>query len=220
MRDAANHVGAQLDGLLHQRATVRIGLDALLREGDDLQVDQVAGFLAHFEHGLERGQGRVGDVDVRAHMLDAMVDQHVDGLLGAGLGVFMGDQRLALGPAFDALEQRAAHVPGRLAGCERGIEVDVRLDEGRHDEIAGSVQVAFCNGMHGMLGLDGCDALIVQGDAVQAVAAAQAGIVDDHQVSSQAGDDRRRINSATLMFRRSCGSSNEQPVSASMRCKR
>ena len=84
----------------------------------------------------------------------------------------MGDQRLALGPAFDAFEQRAAHVPGRLAGGEGGIEVDMRLDEGRHDQIAGSVQVAFCNGMQGVLGVDGGDALIVQGNAVQAVAAA------------------------------------------------
>ena len=177
-------------------------------------------FLAHFEHGLERGQGRVGDVDVSAHVLDAMVDQHVDGLLGAGLGVFMGDQRLALGPALDALEQRAAHVPGRLAGGEGGVEVDVRLDEGRYDQVASGVQIALGDGVQGVLDVDGGDAFAVQSDAVQAVAAAQAGIVDDHQVSSQAGDDRRRINSATLMFRRSCGSSNEQPVSASMRCRR
>jgi len=72
-----------------------------------------------------------------------VVDQHVDGLLRPRLGVLVGDQRLALTPALDALEQRAAHVPRRLAGGQRGVEVDVRLDEGRHHQIAGGVDIAL-----------------------------------------------------------------------------
>ncbi|MNF96663.1 hypothetical protein D3C84_794590 [compost metagenome] len=49
MRNAADHVGAQRHRLFHQRAPIGVGLDAFLGEGDDLQVDQVAGFLAHLE---------------------------------------------------------------------------------------------------------------------------------------------------------------------------
>jgi len=58
-----------------------------------------------------------------AHMLDAVLDQHVDGSFRAALAVLVGHQRLALGPELDALEQGAAHVPARLAGGERGVIV-------------------------------------------------------------------------------------------------
>lgn len=50
-------------------------------ERDDLQVDQVRTFLAHFQHGLERREVRVGDVDVGAHMLDAVGGQGLDRFL-------------------------------------------------------------------------------------------------------------------------------------------
>ena len=42
--------------------------------------------------------------------------------------------RLALGPDGDALPERPRGVPARLAGGQRGVEVDVRLDERRRDQ--------------------------------------------------------------------------------------
>ena len=41
-------------------------------EGDDLQVDQVGALFTYLQHGLECGEVWVGDVDMGAHMLDAM----------------------------------------------------------------------------------------------------------------------------------------------------
>ncbi len=141
MRNAANHIGAQQNGFLHQVPAVAVRLDAFLRERDDLQVDQMATFLAHFEHRFERGQRGIGDVDMGPHMLDAMGGEGADGFFGAGLGVFLGNGRLAFAPAFDAFKQRAAHVPARLASCEGGVEVNVRFDKGRHHQIAAGIQV-------------------------------------------------------------------------------
>ena len=121
----------------------------------------MAGFLAHLDHRLQRRQRRVGDVDVGAHVLDAVVDQHVDGFLRPRLGVFVGHQRLALAPAFDAFEQRAAHVPGRLASGKGGVQVDVRFDEGRHHQVAGGVDIALVGFGRRLLRADGGDARAV-----------------------------------------------------------
>lgn len=130
MGNAADHIGAEANGFLHQLAAIAVGLDALLGKRDNLQVDQVAALLAHFEHGLERRQVWIGDVHMGAHMLDAMGRQGLDGLFGAGLGVFLGDAGLAFAPAFDPFKQRPAHIPARFAGGEGGVEVDMWLDKG------------------------------------------------------------------------------------------
>ncbi|MNF84315.1 hypothetical protein D3C84_666690 [compost metagenome] len=183
MRNATYHVGAHADRFFHQFATIAVGLDAFLRECDDLQVDQVPAFLAYFEHRLERGQLRVGDVDVGAHMLDAVGGEGLDGFLGAGLGVFLGDRHLALAPAFDAFEQRAAHVPARFACGERGVEVDVRFDEGRHHQVAAGVQIIGAQGRR--FGLTGniADQAVFQVQLMQAFLVAQAGVDDVHQAN-------------------------------------
>lgn len=64
-----------------------------------------------------------------AHILHAVGNLPLEGLPGALLDVFMGQQRFAFGPALDAFEQRAGLVPGRLAGGLRGIQVNMRFDE-------------------------------------------------------------------------------------------
>ena len=46
-----------------------------------MHVDQVTAFFAHFEHRFERGQLRVGVVDVGAHVLDAVGGEGLDGFL-------------------------------------------------------------------------------------------------------------------------------------------
>jgi hypothetical protein len=150
---------------------------------DDLQVDQVAAFLADFEHGFERGELRVGDVDVGAHVLNAVGGQRLNGFLGAGLGVFFGDGDFALAPAFDAFEQRAAHVPARLASGQRGVEVNVRLDEGRHHQIAAGVEVIRAEGRCFGLPGDVADQTVFKVQFVQTFLVAQTGVDDVHQAN-------------------------------------
>ncbi|MNL23596.1 hypothetical protein D3C87_1449910 [compost metagenome] len=181
MRNAADHVGAHVNRFLHQVPAVAVGLDAFLGERDDLHVHQVTAFLAHFEHGLQCGQLRVGNVDVGAHMLDAVGGEAFNGFFGPGLGVFQGDGRLALAPAFDALEQRAAHVPARFAGGQGRVEVNVRLDEGRHHQIAAGVQIVRPQGWRLGLARDVADQAVFQVQLMQAFLVAQPGVDDVHQ---------------------------------------
>ncbi|MNE49608.1 hypothetical protein D3C80_1441390 [compost metagenome] len=149
-----------------------------------MQVDQVAHLFTHLDHGLERGELGVGDVDMGAYVLNAVVDQHADGLGGAGLDVFVGGDFLAFGPALDAFEQGATHVPLRLAGSEGGVEVDVRLDEGGYHQVLPGIQVIAGPWCHRTaLGLDAGDAVAVQFDAKQASLAPQACIDDVHGVT-------------------------------------
>jgi hypothetical protein len=129
MRDAPDHIGPHGDGALHQFTAVWIGLDTFLGKRDDLQIDQMASLFAHFEHRLECPKRRIGHIDVGTDMLDTVLGQHADGGMRALLGVLMGNARLALTPAFDTFEQRAAHVPLRIASGERGIQMNVRLDQ-------------------------------------------------------------------------------------------
>ncbi|MNV63881.1 hypothetical protein D3C71_1565000 [compost metagenome] len=144
----------------------------------------MAHLIADLDHGLECGELGVGHVHMGTHVLDAMIDQHADGLLGAGLDVVVGGDFLALGPALDAFEQSAAHVPLRLARRKRGVEVDVRFDEGRDHQVLLGVQVIRAGQRHCVgLGRDGADAVAVQFDAEQARLATQACIDDVHGVT-------------------------------------
>lgn len=149
-------------------------------EGDDLQVDPGRHFAAHLEHGLERGEGRVGDVDVAAHVLHAVGDLPFQGLPGALLDVLVAEQGLALGPALDAFKQRAGAVPLRLAGGLGGVEVDVRLDERRHGKTAGAVQ-ALAGVVGGLFHRhQGGDTAIGDAQLPETFAAAQAQVVNQH----------------------------------------
>ncbi|MNO90852.1 hypothetical protein D3C76_823830 [compost metagenome] len=181
MRNAAHHIGTHADGFFHQLAAIAVRLDALLGECDDLHVDQMPAFFAHLEHGLERRELRVGDVDVGAHVLDAVGGKGLEGFPGAHLGVFFGDGDLALAPAFDAFEQRAAHVPARLASGEGGVEVDVRFDEGRHHQVATGVQVVGAQGRRFGLPGDVADQAVFQVQFMQAFLVAQPGVDDVHR---------------------------------------
>ena len=180
MRDRPHHVGAQAQRLLQQFQAVGVGENALLGEGDDLQVDPGRHFAAHLEHGLERGEGRVGDVDVAAHVLHAVGDLPFQGLPGALLDVLVAEQSLALGPALDAFEQRAGAVPLRLAGGLGGVEMDVRLDERRHGKTAGAVQ-ALAGVVDGLFHRhQGGDTAIGDTQLPETFAAAQAQVVNQH----------------------------------------
>ena len=120
--------------------------DPVLREGDQLQLDEVADLLAQLDQGPERGQRRVADVDVGADQAGPLGDLPEDRLAGAALDVVVGQERLALGPGEDALDQRAALVVARLADGQDRVHVDVRVDERRREEPARGVELAAAVG--------------------------------------------------------------------------
>ena len=72
VRNRADAVRAHLDGIFEELLAVRVAHDALLREGDYLDVDKVFELLAQLYHRLHSDERRVGDVYVRADMLDAV----------------------------------------------------------------------------------------------------------------------------------------------------
>ncbi|MNL03922.1 hypothetical protein D3C87_1244720 [compost metagenome] len=152
---------------------------------------------------------RVGDVDVGAHMLDAVGGEGLDGFLGPGLGVFLGDGRLAFAPALDAFEQRAAHVPARLAGGQGGVEVDVRFDKGRHHQFTAGIQIVRAQGRGFDLAGDAADQAVFQVQLMQAFLVAQTGIDDVHR-ADPFGESFRRYpyvsSPATNPASSKCGS--------------
>ena len=72
VRYRADAVGSHFDGIFEELLSVRIAHDALLRESNYLNVDEVLEFLAQLYHSLHRYERRVGYVYVRADVLDAV----------------------------------------------------------------------------------------------------------------------------------------------------
>jgi hypothetical protein len=70
--DGAHRVGPPAHRLLEQLGAAVVRADALLGEGDDLEADDLADALAHLEQRVERDEARIADVDVRAHVQDAV----------------------------------------------------------------------------------------------------------------------------------------------------
>ena len=71
---------------------------------------------------------------MRADEERALRHRPADDLPRALEDVLLGERRLQLSPDVDALDQRARLVPARLAGRERGVEVEVTVDERRGHE--------------------------------------------------------------------------------------
>ena len=70
--DAADDVAAQAHRLAHQLLAVGERQDAVLGEGDQAQVDQVAHLVAQLQQGAQRDEVRVAHVDVRADEAGAL----------------------------------------------------------------------------------------------------------------------------------------------------
>ncbi len=104
----ADAIDAAHGGLLEQALAIGEGQDPLLREGDELQIDDIAHAVAHLDHRVERGERRIGGVDVAADMQDAVRNLPAEDLLDAPDDVIVAERRLAFRPALDALPQRAA----------------------------------------------------------------------------------------------------------------
>ncbi len=181
--DRANHVGTQLECLLQQCLAIRVGEDPLLREGNDLQLYPLLHLLPHFQHRLERDQIGIGDIDVSTDKLDAVGDLPLQRLDGALFHILMGQQRLALGPALDPLEQGAGEVPARLARRLGGIEVNVGFDKGSDRQTALPVQHPTGDGMF-VMGFDGGDDPILTADLPQPFPIGQTNMLNQHLLAS------------------------------------
>ena len=135
----------------------RRAVEAVLREGDELQVDIGRDRLLDVEQRLDREQPVVADVDMAAdgeqahrHRPVAIGERPVAHRL-------MGQQRLQFAPERDAFEQRAGGVDARHAVGQRRVHMEMRIDEGRRDQIAGGIDDAA--GRRGQRRLDRGDRL-------------------------------------------------------------
>jgi hypothetical protein len=100
--EPAHQVGALGDCLVEQRGGAGRAGDAALREGDDLDADEIAEALADRQHGLEVLEAElVVDVDMAAHVQRA-ARHHLLHEIGAGLGLRHGAGRPHLALGLDA----------------------------------------------------------------------------------------------------------------------
>jgi hypothetical protein len=90
----------------------------------------------------------------------------------------LGRQRgLAFAPDPDRLQQRAGLVVAGLAEAERRIEVEMRIDEGRRDEIVAGIELGRTGG--GQAGRDGGDPAALHADVEASPAIRQARVADN-----------------------------------------
>ena len=146
--EAAQKVGALGDGGVEQRGRARRAQDAALREGDDLDGDEVAETLADLQDLVEVLQAElVVDVDVAAHVQRA-AGHDLAHQIGAGLRFGNGARRahLALGldAVGDAIARRLVGHPGQAEQCL--VEMDMAVDQRRQDQRASEIEVARIRG--------------------------------------------------------------------------
>ena len=162
MRDAADDVDAHVeraDGVLARR---RRAIEPVLREGDQLQVDIGRDRLLDVEQRLDRQQPVVADIDMGADGEQA--HRHRPVAIGerAVAHRLMRQERLQFAPQRNAFQQRARGVDARNAVGERGVHVEMRIDEGRRDQIAMGVDRRAGGNVE--FGLDGRDRLADDAD--------------------------------------------------------
>ena len=153
--------------------------NAALREGDDLDGDEVAEALAHLQDRVQILEAElVVDVDMAAHVQRA-AGHHLAHEVGAGLGFGHRPRRAHLAFGLDAVGDAVAR---RLVGdpgqAEQGlVEMDVAVDQRRQDET---------ERLSGRRRQEGRDAAILQFDIV-AGAGGQEGVAEDHSAASLPG---------------------------------
>ncbi len=131
MRNAADHIDAQIERALELAHALRIAQYAVLREGHQLHVDVGRDLLLHLQQRFDRQQARVADIDVAANCQQAL------GHCPVAISHCAIDQRLLRQQGFEftpqrnAFEQRARLVHARQAVAQRGVHVKVRVDKGR-----------------------------------------------------------------------------------------
>ena len=151
--------------------------EAVLGEGDELEVEVGGDLGADVEEGLDAEEAVVAGVDVAADGEEA----HGDGPVAVGqraVADFLDGGDLAeLAPEGDAFEQRAGGVDAGEAVGEGRVHVEVGVDEGRGDEVAGGVDGAVGLRVEAADGGDG-----VAGDADVGLGAVGEGAALDEEV--------------------------------------
>lgn len=114
--------------------------DALLREGDDLDVDDVLILLPQRHDALEGTQAadRV-HVDMGADREGAVFDRLEHHVLRTGDDILDGVDALLVPEDLDRFLEGPAHVGAHHVEDVHLVEVDVRIDERRRHEAAGCV---------------------------------------------------------------------------------
>ena len=139
MRDAADHVDAEIERTPQVRQRTGRAQQPVLREGHELQLQVRRDAALHLQQRTHRKQPLVADIDMRADRQQPARHRPIAIRQRPFGHRLFGQQRLQLAPQRNAFEQRAAGVDARQAVAERGVHVEVRIDERRAQQPAGAV---------------------------------------------------------------------------------
>ena len=134
-RRAADHLGAALEALDQQLVGSGIVDQAFLRKHADLDIDRPLVVGDQRLHALEAAHADAGiDLDLRAHAGGAVLDAVLERVRGARAHIL---NRHALLQRRDALDRAELAALLRRAAVDdaRLVEMDVRLDQARADEV-------------------------------------------------------------------------------------
>ena len=146
-------------------------------EGDQLQVDVIFHCFAHVEQGFDPQEAVVAGVDVAADRQKAKRGGPVAVFQRAGFDHILGHDLFEFAPEADAFEESTGGVDARGAVAERGVHVEMRVDEGRADEVSAGV-----DGFSGLSGgevFDGGDLVALDAD-VGGAAVGECAAFDDN----------------------------------------
>ena len=189
MRNAADDLDALVERALEIRDRGGRAVVAVLREGDEFEVDVGRDLALHLEQRVDREQPVVADVDMAADREQALGHREVAIAQRALDHRLVREQRLQLAPQRDAFEQRARLVEARQAERERRVHVEMDVDERRRHEIAGGINDARSLGRDAAL--DRRDAPVGDRDIEAGAAVGQGRVADDqveiHVISAFVG---------------------------------
>ena len=182
MRDAADDLDPHIQRADHVVPPGRRAIQPVLRKGDQLQVQIGGDAAAHLQHGLDPAQVVGGGVHMAAdrqqahrHRPVAISDGPVDHVIDAG-------QIAQFPPQRDPFQQGARGVHARDAIGQGGVQMEMRIDKGRADQIARGLDHPGGGGVHAPhLG----DAVAADGDIGHAAVGQRAALDDqiEHQRS-------------------------------------
>ncbi len=188
MRDAAHHLHALVEGAQQVLARSRIAEESVLRESDELHIDPGRHLAFDLDQRVDGEQPFVRNVDVAADREIAARDRPAAESEGAALNLLDRDMRLELRPEGNALEQRAALVLPVFRQDQRGIEMEMRIDEGRDDEAPAGVDLP--QGGSGDRRPDLDDAAALHGDVDAAPSVRQVGVAQQKIQHRRSGSKR------------------------------
>lgn len=144
MRNAADDIEAHIERAVDKIDRARRAIIAVLRKGDELQVDVRLYLLANLDHRLSSEKTRIADIDMAANCQQALADGQVAIAQGALDHGFNGQHRLQLAPKCNPFQKRAGTVETRQTERQGCIHVEMRVDERRRHETVGSVDFLGC----------------------------------------------------------------------------